>query len=123
MNNLAQELQDHIDKAKSWNAMDNVEKAVDIFVKALKKDLITQAKHGVEIDDMGYVVGSQSFDNIYAAFHQAYKSPHYPTDFQVKKFKNLLRARLLDEGLKFELRKDERTDIITMKFTVHSDSI
>uniref|UniRef100_A0AAU8GMB1 Uncharacterized protein n=1 Tax=Salmonella phage vB_STmST313_KE31 TaxID=3161181 RepID=A0AAU8GMB1_9CAUD len=123
MKNFAQELQTTIDQAQIWEAMGIVEKAVDIFVCKMKKQLVSQANRGVEIDDMVYAVGGNRFDEILTAFQQAYKSQKYPTDKQVEKFKTLLVARLLKEGLKFELHKDERTDVVTMRFTVHTNDI
>lgn len=123
MNNFAQELQTVIDKKNAWEAMGVVEKAVDIFVKNVKKELMAQASRGIEIDDMSYVVGGHSFDNIYAAFSQTYKCQHYPTDRQIQKFKALLGVRMLEDGLKFEITKDERTEIVTMRFTIYVNNI
>ena len=123
MNNFAQELQATIIQAQAWNAMSKVEKAVDIFVKEVKKNLMLEASRGVEIDDMTYVVCGYTFDNMFTAFHQAYRCSHYPSVHEMKKFKKLLEERMLQEGLKFEFRKGERTEIVTMRFTVHTGEI
>jgi hypothetical protein len=123
MSNFAQELQATIIQAQAWNAMSKVEKAVDIFVKEVKKNLMLEASRGVEIDDMAYVVCGYTFDNMFTAFHQAYRCSHYPSVREMKKFKKLLEARMFQEGLKFEFRKGERTEIVTMRFTAHTDEI
>lgn len=123
MSNFAQELQVFIDQRKAWEALNTVEKAVDIFIKEMKKDLLSQAKRGIEIDDMIYVAGGNTFDNVYSAFRQVKTSDFFPTDRQIQKFKAVLGIKLIQEGLKYELRRDDRTGIVTMKFTVYVSDV
>lgn len=123
MKNFAEELQTTIDEYNAWAAKNFVEKAVDIFVQDVKEDMMSQAKRGIQIDDMGIVVGGYDFDKICSAFYQVRRKDVYPTEKQIKKFKSLLCERMMQEGLKFEFRKSERTELITMVFTVYSNDI
>lgn len=123
MNNFAKELQEKIDQARQWAALSIVGKAVDIFVAELKQDLLEQANRGIEIKDMGYVVSGRTFDKVWAAFHTANKGQCYPSDQQIKKFNARLGVNLLEEGLKFEFYKNERTETTTMRFTIYAKDI
>lgn len=123
MSNFAQELQVFIDQRKAWEALNTVEKAVDIFIKEMKKDLLNQAKRGIEIDDMIYFAGGNTFDSVYSAFRQVKTSNFFPTDHQIQKFKAVLGIKLMQEGLKYELRRDDLTGIVTMKFTVYVSDV
>lgn len=123
MNNFAQELQNAIDQANALEAMSVAERAVDIFTKEVKKELLSQAKRGVEIDDMKYIVSGVSFDNIYYAFRQANKAPCNPNEKQYEKFQALLVSRMQKEGLKFEFQRQDTPRMVIMKFTVFANDI
>lgn len=123
MNNFAKELQEKIDQARQWAALSIVGKAVDIFTEELKQDLLEQANRGVEIKDMVYVVSGRTFDKVWGAFHTANKGQCYPSDQQIKKFNSRLGVNLLEEGLKFEFHKNERTETTTMTFTTYAKDI
>lgn len=117
MSKLAQELQSIIDENHAWEEKGSVEKAAEIFFKRIKQSLIDQAKRGVEIDKMRFIVRvSEGISETASAFSEAGRYPEDVTLEELREFQyqtaNMLRA----EGLLLSLVTDDKIDISYLTF-------
>lgn len=117
MNKLAQELQTIIDDKHAWDERDSVEKAADIFFKRIKESLIEQAKCGIEIRNMRYIVRvSEEISETASAFSDAGRDPEDVTFEELREFQNKTAHMLREEGLLASLVSDDKRDTSYLTF-------